>query len=131
MRDVKAPRRASIHCNSENYSIHNSQFTIHNSQLSRIIPSFLHSASLPLAQPFTDHTEQALCSAKKRKKKGQSRELGIKYSKQLAPPSVADLNELGINSTNKEMRLVFMNRGDGAHHLAVGPKPAIRSRART
>jgi hypothetical protein len=38
-----------------------------------IIPSFLHSASLPLAQPFTDHTEQALCSAKK----AQSRELGI------------------------------------------------------
>jgi hypothetical protein len=30
-----------------------------------VIPSFLHSASLPLAQPFTDHTEQALCSAKK------------------------------------------------------------------
>jgi hypothetical protein len=29
------------------------------------LPSFLNSASLPLAQPFTDHTEQALCSAKK------------------------------------------------------------------
>jgi hypothetical protein len=40
------------------------------------IPSFLNSASLPLAQPFTDHTEQALCSAKK----GQSRELGITCS---------------------------------------------------
>jgi hypothetical protein len=39
----------------------------------KVIPSFLHSASLPLAQPFTDHTEHALCSAKK----GQSRELGI------------------------------------------------------
>jgi hypothetical protein len=42
-----------------------------------IIPSFLNYASLPLAQPFTDHTEQALCSAKK----GQSRELGIIYFK--------------------------------------------------
>jgi hypothetical protein len=30
-----------------------------------MIPSFLHSASLPLAQPFTDHTEHAFCSAKK------------------------------------------------------------------
>jgi hypothetical protein len=69
MRDVKAPRRASIHCNGENYP--HSQFTIHNSQLS--IPSFLNSASLPLARPFTDHTEHAFCSAKK----GQSSELGI------------------------------------------------------
>jgi uncharacterized membrane protein YphA (DoxX/SURF4 family) len=33
---------------------------------SHLIPSFLNSASLPLAQPFTDHTEQAICSAKRR-----------------------------------------------------------------
>jgi hypothetical protein len=33
---------------------------------SKPLPSFLHSASLPLAQPFTDHTEQAFCSAKRR-----------------------------------------------------------------
>jgi hypothetical protein len=31
-----------------------------------VIPSFFNSASLPLAQPFTDHTEHAFYSAKRR-----------------------------------------------------------------
>jgi hypothetical protein len=60
------------------------------------IPSFLHSASLPLAQPFTDHTEQALCSAKK----GQSRELGMTVvNSELSGPNIS--RELGITAQPK------------------------------
>jgi hypothetical protein len=52
-----------------------------------LTPSFLNSASLPLAQLFTNHTEQALCSAKK----GQSRELGIIPDRALVGASCADV----------------------------------------
>jgi hypothetical protein len=31
-----------------------------------MIPSFLNSASLPLAQPFTNNTEHAFCRVKRR-----------------------------------------------------------------
>jgi hypothetical protein len=46
---------------------------------------------LPLAQPFTDHTEQALCS----EKKGQSRELGITYQKTTLRPLDAHVRRQG------------------------------------